>query len=302
MNFRKIGKDDLTQYIKRRILRQPSTSAPVRCHKLLTMAPQTKVSKRNINLQKKEHDQITKCLRQRLAWCNRTGQTYDPSVEWYSTYLRAISDVNGKPHKGSKSTWTDKIGKRYESVVLSTLPQGWIPDVAIIDGMFFINCNPLRSISVSEYAMLLFKQFIAPHFNAGATEVHWVFDMKNRQQFNPKCFEHERRDVGNSPGNHEHITFTPSTKVPQTWQTFIECRKCKRSIIQALGLAYLQSARFKLQHHHKLIVAGCFDQSTHSSPMVIHGNGHLPEPIRKYETNAKEDDMIIWRHAIPTYT
>ena len=142
--------------------------------------------------------------------------------------------------------------------------------------------------------MLLFKRFIAPHFNAGATEVHLAFDTKNRQQF-PKCFEHERRDVGNS---HEHITFTPSTKVPQTWRTFIECRKYKRSIIQALGLAYLQSARFKLQHHHKLIVAGCFDQSTHSSPMVIHGNGHLPEPIRKYETNAEEADMIIWRHAI----
>ena len=169
------------------MLRQPSTSVPVRHHKLLTMAPQTKVSKRNINLQKKEHDQITKCLRQRLAWCNRTGQTYDPSVEQYST---------------------------------------------IIDGMFLINCNPLRSISnISEYAMLLFKWFIAPHFNAGATEVHLVFDTKNRQQFNPKCFEHERRDVGKSPDNNEHITFTPSTKVPQTWQTFIECRKCKQSIV-----------------------------------------------------------------------
>ena len=110
LNFRKIGNDDLIQFIKHRILRQPSTSAPVRRHKLLTMAPQTKVSKRNVNLQKKEHNQITKCLRQRLAWCNRTGQTYDPSVEQYSTYPRAISDVNSKPPKGSKSTWTDKIG------------------------------------------------------------------------------------------------------------------------------------------------------------------------------------------------
>ena len=299
LNFRKIGTDDLIQYVKHRILRQPSTSTPVRRHKLLTMSPQTKVSKRNINLQKKEHDQITKCLRQRLAWCNRTGQTYDPSVEQYSTYPRAIADVNGRPHKGSKSTWTDKIGKRYQSVVLNTLPQGWIPDVAIIDGMFLINCTPLRSISnISEYAMLLFKRFIAPHFNAGAIEVHLVFDTESRRQFNPKCFEHERRDAGNSSDNHEHITFTPTTKVPQIWRTFIECRQCKRSIIQALGLAYLQLARFKLQHHHKLIVAGCFDQSTHSSPMVIHGNGHLSEPIRKYETNAEEADMIIWRHAI----
>ena len=76
------------------------------------------------------------------------------------------------------------------------------------------------------------------------------------------CFEHERRNAGKSSDNHEHITFTPTTKVPQTWRAFIECRKCKRSI----GLAYLQSARFKLKHHHKSIVAGCFDQATHSSP------------------------------------
>ena len=38
LNFRKIGNDDLMQFIKHRILRQPSTSAPVRRHKLLTMA------------------------------------------------------------------------------------------------------------------------------------------------------------------------------------------------------------------------------------------------------------------------
>ena len=299
LNFRKIGSDDLTQYIKHRILRQPSTSAPVRRHKLLTMAPQTKVSKRSMNLQKKEHDQITKCLRQRLAWCNRTGQTYDPSVEQYSTYPRAIADVNGLPHKGSKATWTDKISKRYQSVVLNTLPPGWKPDVVVIDGMFLINCNPLRSTSnISQYAMMLFNRFIAPHFNAGATEINLVFDTETRRQFNPKCFEHQRRDTGSSLNNHEHIEFIPTTKIPQAWRTFIQCRQCKRSIIQALGLAYLQSARFKLQHHQKLIVAGCFDLSTHSNPMVIHGNGSLPEPIRKYQTNAEEADMIIWRHAI----
>lgn len=39
LNFRNIGSDDFSQYIKHRILHHPRTNAPVRCNRLLTMAP-----------------------------------------------------------------------------------------------------------------------------------------------------------------------------------------------------------------------------------------------------------------------
>lgn len=60
----------------------------------------------------------------------------------------------------------------------------------------------------------------------------------------------------------------------------------------------VQSARFKLKPYQRLILAGCSDHSTHSSPMVIRGNGTLPESIAEYKTTAKEADMIVWKHAL----
>ena len=104
LNFRKIGNEHLEQYIELRILKHPSSNAPKRKHKLLTMAGQKLESKKHLK-------QVTKCLSQRLAWCNRTGQTYDPSTEQYSTLPRAICDENGTPRKGSKAAWTDKLEK-----------------------------------------------------------------------------------------------------------------------------------------------------------------------------------------------
>ena len=62
----------------------------------------------------RECKQAIKCPRQRLAWCNRTQQRYDPNKEQYSLYPRALCDESGIQHKGVK-IWTDKIRKRYSS-------------------------------------------------------------------------------------------------------------------------------------------------------------------------------------------
>ena len=56
---------------------------------------------------------LQKCLRQRLAWSNRTSQRYDPVKEQYLVYPRAICDEEGNPQKGAKSNWTEKLRKRY---------------------------------------------------------------------------------------------------------------------------------------------------------------------------------------------
>ena len=65
-----------------------------------------------------------------------------------------------------------------------------------------------------------------------------IFDSPSMQAFNPKDHECSRRDNAHTSNSaHEHLTFTPSTKIPSSW----------RSLIM---LSRAQCA------HQKLIVAG----------------------------------------------
>ena len=297
LNFRDIGYNHTMFYIKHRILKTPSTSAPVRQQRLLTFATKQKKKKRMTH-KERESKQMTKCLRQRLAWCNRTGQSYDSTTEQYSIHPRAICDETGGPQKGVKSKWAENLRTRYQSadspVILDCLPSGWVPEAVVIDGMFLIQCAPLRHTStISRYAELLFNRFILHHFSAGAVEVHLVFDSPDVQTFSPKHYEHTWRDNAHVPTDgHEHICFTPSTKIPSGWRALIECRVCKQSIITALSLAYIQTTNLKMEAHQKLIVAGCLKDT-----WEISGSGTPPHTREIYQTNAEEADMRIWRHA-----
>jgi len=115
---------NFAQFINHHTVRKPSTAAPVRHNRLLTMAP-PKLEKR-MSHKEKEFKQVTKCLRWRLAWRNCTGLSYNPSVEQFPCFPWAISKENGYPHKGTKSSWTDKLSKCYNSahlpVIMNTLP------------------------------------------------------------------------------------------------------------------------------------------------------------------------------------
>ena len=79
--------------------------------------------------------------------------------------------------------------------------------------------------------------------------VHLIFDNPGHCTFNPKEFEQRKRDdqkrKQSNPKSkpHEHAHFSPSTPVKRPWREYINCCQCKRSIVEALGLAYLQRAR-----------------------------------------------------------
>lgn len=209
---------------------------------------------------------MTKCLRRRLAWCNKTHEPIDLSAEQYSVYPRALADEHSNPHKASKSPWTDKIRSRYQSmtppVILPYLPTGWVPQTVIIDAMFLVNTTPLRRTkNISDYSRLLFNRYALDHYKTGAQEIHFIFDMPNKQSFNPKLFEQEHRDVTHSissKNQHNHQNFTPTTLIPPNWCQFIQCRQCKQSIIEAIGLAYLQIGGQFLKNEQRFIIAGCF--------------------------------------------
>lgn len=152
LNFRDIGEREYNNFIKCRILRLSSSNeAPSKKHRLQTMDPGTKVGKKVLMLKDKVNKQVTKCLRRRLAWCNATGQRYDPGLEQYSVYPRALSDCKGNPSKGVKSTWTAKLREYYPSAFGER--RSWTPDTVVIDAMFLLNTTPRRqSKTIGSYA------------------------------------------------------------------------------------------------------------------------------------------------------
>ena len=165
----------------------------------------------------------------------------------------------------TKSKWTDKLKSRYSGHNSSCTPflsvPPWVPDVVIVDGMFPLNITPLRQHkSITDYAYLLFRVSIVPHFSRGTKQVHLVFDHPERLDFNPKTCEHKRRygKSGKGASEHIHVTLDPKSAVPRPWRDYLECRKCKRCIVEALGWAYLRTAKSYLRDGQSFVLAGCF--------------------------------------------
>ena len=85
----------------------------------------------------------------------------------------------------------------------------------------------------------------------------------------PKMYEQSCRD-DSCESTHEHIHFEPSTKVLKSWRAYIECRKCKRSVIEAIGLSYIQIARFIIGHEKQLVLAGCFSGEERTTFLLLY--------------------------------
>lgn len=109
LRARNIGSEQYSNYVKYKILREPSTNAPLRKRRLLTMSEPTKRNTKRVTAKEKEMKNVARCLRQRLAWCNKEGHSYDSGLEQYSIYPRALAKFDGLPHSGSKANWTEKL-------------------------------------------------------------------------------------------------------------------------------------------------------------------------------------------------
>ena len=68
--------------------------------------------------------------------------------EQYIEYPRALCTTDGLPVKGQKCIATNFYTARYsaaaQDLVLHSFPPNWIPDVAILEGMFLLNTKPLH--------------------------------------------------------------------------------------------------------------------------------------------------------------
>ena len=301
LDAREFGQRDYLQYVSHHILQTPSVAnPPVRKRRLLTMAP-TKLKKKRMSSKEKEDKDVNKYIRKRLAWSNQTGQIYDESVEQYSILPRALSDTDGNPHKGNKSSWTEKLKNRYNLPESTPFISGleYVPNIIIIDAMFAININPLRQHkSIEEYAHLLLRQYAFPHYTSGTKEVHLLFDNPERLTFNPKKCEHNRRYTQETK-HHVHISFTQTSPIPRPWREYLLCRTCKRSIVEVLGLVFLRSANH-VPIGKNLIIAGCFSGDGQDEAWIITGGVAIPQRLTPFNSNAMEADMRVWRHATMT--
>ena len=102
--FYQIGEQAFHNYVKYNILKDPSTPrAPVRQQRLMTMASSNKRKVRSTP-KEREAKQVITCLQRRLAWAKHNRIPHTASEEQYCVLPRALSDEDGYPHKGNKST------------------------------------------------------------------------------------------------------------------------------------------------------------------------------------------------------
>ena len=164
--------------------------------------------------------------------------------------------------------------------------------------MFMLNSKPLRyTNTVADHASLLFSRFISTYYALGATEVHIIYDKACKQLFGPKSFEISKRDDDKQNKQHKCLSFTPTTTMDSEWNEYIKCCTCKHSIIEALGLCYLQKMRHNLSVGQRLVLAGCFSGEDENNAVIITDNvQELPQQDERYDTDGEEADIRIWRH------
>ena len=91
-------------------------------------------------------------------------------------------------------------------------------------------------------------------------------------------------------------TLHPSTNIPSGWCQYIQCRRCKHSIIEAICPAYLQTDRQLLSHGQRLLVAGCFNGEGEENAWTVYlGTGVVPEISPEHQSTTAENDFHIWR-------
>ena len=300
LGFWDIGIERYKNRIRYYILKDPSAKVPQRKLKLQTFAA-SKRAKRTVKLLEKERKLVSKCMRRTLAW-NAKADKDHLQLGLGGQYIelpRAISDRNGIPHKGQKSYTTKWITKRYieANVITSELPDGWIADTVVLEGMFIINTSPLVSFSsMKEYSSFLIRRYVLPYFKAGTPTVHIVFDNPGRLPATPKAFEQNRRDSANKlPSDHKHIHLNDTSSVPSKWREHLSCRTCKRSIVLYLGKSLLDHSSSFLLSGQQIILAGCFVGDMEDQAWSVTSTDRQPLP--HLNCQAEEADMSVWLHA-----
>ncbi len=299
MNFRSIGQQEFLLRISSVILKQPSVHAPNRKKRLQTFS-ERKINKTRVSQLEKDKKLILSAMKKKMQFSRRTGRPIDTPGEQLIEFPLAISENTGNPLKGQKSYTTRSLESRYKEadprVLVNSLP--WRPECSVLEGMFLINTTPLGSHkTLADYARFLITRFVVTQFSKGSDEVHVIFDNPGRLQNTPKYFEHERRD-GTAKLTEDHCcdVMLPTTKVPKRWrESLLNCRTCKRGLVNFLTDYFLKIIHTYLQAHQSLYVAGGFEGDITDTAWYVRGNSP-PQPDPRYTCNAEEADTSLITH------
>jgi len=83
----------------------------------------------------------------------------------------------------------------------------------------------------------------------------------------------------------------------QGWHEYAECRKCKWSTVEAIGLSF----SLLLTGCQSLFIAGCLSGEGENYAWVIRSGEAIAEPVPEYHSNAEEADNRIWRHVTQSW-
>lgn len=288
-NFRVIGQVAFENHVKYKILKQPSTEAPVRKKRLLTFTVKEPQKKR-IKLVEIESKLCQRFLKRQLAWMadnNISPATLDTGP--ISSLPRALVQNNdGLPYKSCKSKTTTFLAKRYKSLLLNSLP--WTPTSVLLEGMFMVHTAPYPEMkSMREYAKLLLIRYVRPHYSAGTEEVHVIFDNPGGLKESPKELEQRRRDLTSKPVQHSCMTFDSDAQIPSSWVATIACRNCKAALTTYLAQEFLKIAP-------QYMLAGTEQEFLTNIKSEVYSCSREEEIIQRPSlySNTNEGDMRIW--------
>ena len=77
----------------------------------------------------RERKIVNKCIWRKIAWSSRVGGVADAPGEQFFDLPRVLCDSSGVPNKGQKSYMTKWLEKKYQTIIVNRLPQGWLPNV-----------------------------------------------------------------------------------------------------------------------------------------------------------------------------
>ena len=303
LNFREIGQSDYDAGVEYYVIRKPSIKPPKHRKRLLTFT-ERRSRRKKVSAVERERKLQIECWKKRVAFSTTTGAQLQAGYEQVIELPRAIAMSNGTPIKGTKSSTTNCLEKRYQQctpkVITSSLQPGWVPNSVIMEGMFLINIKPwIAHNNLGEYANFLLKQHIHPHYRNGSSEVHLIFDDPERNGLSPKFFERKHRDQHNPVLNEHYCSeFTSDMVIPLKWrENLLNCRDCKRNLICFLSNYFLEKMKKVLRPNQKFVTAGGFNDELRDEAMFVCMN-MAPQSDNALLCNAEEADTRIWLHTI----